>query len=205
MNDQQENKENINNTVENEIPKEQAPVVQNEAEIRIIELEKKISELQNEVALARADFYNYRQRTEKEKTRLRALITEDRALDFIPVLDNLDRALNVSEGSTALDLLKGVKMVQKQFLSVLQDLGVEVIAVNKNEELSEFDHLLHDAVGTEEVSDPNQDGKIVQELLKGYRTKERVLRPSQVRVGRLVSAPENLNNKKFHDEVIDNG
>jgi molecular chaperone GrpE (heat shock protein) len=195
MNDRLENKENMGNTAESEVCHEQTQDAQNETEIRIAEFESKISELQSELALARADFYNYRQRVDKEKARMRASISEDRVLDFIPVLDNLDRALNVSEDSTASDVLKGVKMVRKQFLSVLQDIGVDVIAVNKNEELSEFDHLLHDAVGTEGVTDPNLDGKIVQELLKGYRTKERVLRPSQVRVGKLISASTNLDIK----------
>jgi len=167
-------------TDENENCKEQEPKAQNEIEKQVAELQSKVSELQNELALARADFYNFRQRTEKEKSRIRASISEDRVLDFIPVLDNLDRALNVPEDSTASDVLRGLKMVHRQFLSVLQDIGVEVITIQL---YSPFDPLLHDAVGTEEVTDPDLDGKIMQELLRGYRTKERVLRPSQVRVG----------------------
>jgi len=182
---QDSNKDSADNNAGNENSTKETTEAQNEAEIRIIELEKEILELKNQLALARADFYNYRQRVEKDKSRLRASISEDRALDLIPIIDNLERALNVPEDSTATDVLRGVKMVQKQFLSVLQDFGVEVINVNTNDGLSEFDLLLHDAVGMEEVTDPNMDGKIVQELLKGYRTKERVLRPSQVRVGRL--------------------
>jgi len=180
--------ESINHTDENENCQEpEMSETQNEAKKQITELEEKVSGLQNELALARADFYNYRQRVEKEKTRMRVSISEDRILNFIPVLDNLDRALNVSNNSTVSDVLKGVKMVQRQFLNVLQELGVEVISVNENEDLLkfEFDPILHDAVGMEEVTDPSLDGKIVGELLKGYRTKERVLRPSQVRVGRL--------------------
>ncbi|MCL2767604.1 MAG: nucleotide exchange factor GrpE [Synergistaceae bacterium] len=178
-------KENIAHTDENEVMQEPVVSEQNGTEIQKTEHEEKILELQSELALERADYYNYRQRAEKEKTRLRALISESRVLDFIPVLDNLDRALSVPEDSTALDVLKGVKMVQRQFLSVLQELGVEVIVSIKNGELFEFDPLLHDAVGTEEVTDPDLDGKVVEELLKGYRTKERVLRPAQVKVGKL--------------------
>ena len=183
MNDRETHKENITHATETEICPE-APEVQNEAETQAVDLLRIISELQNELALLRADFYNYRQRIEKERARMRALISEDRALDFIPVLDNLDRALNVSGDSTASDVLKGVRMVHKQFLSVLCELGIEVIDVNDNEEPFEFDPALHDAVGTEEVTNQNLDGKIVQEILRGYRTKERVLRPSQVKVGR---------------------
>ena len=161
--------------------KENVHTDENETETQATELLKKVSELQNELALARADFYNYRQRIEKERARLRASISEDIALDFIPVLDNLDRALNVSGDSTAQDVLKGVKMVHRQFLNVLQELGVEMIVI---EEASGFDPALHDAVGAEDITDPDLDGKIVQELLKGYRAKDRVLRPSQVRVGK---------------------
>ena len=167
----------------------EADAAGNETETRIAELEDENSKLRNDIAYANAEFYNYRQRADKEKTRMRASISEDRVLDFIPVLDNLDRALNVSEGSTAADVLKGVKMVQRQFLSVLQDLGVEAIATSENGELLQFDHLQHDAVSMEEVPDPNLDGKIVEELLKGYRTKEKVLRPAQVRVGKFTTAP----------------
>jgi len=180
-------KDNIAHENVNEDYSEPEILEQNETEKQIAELQKKVEELQNELALVRADSYNYRQRVEKEKARLRASISEDRILDFIPVLDNLDRALNVPEDSTAGDVLKGVKMVQKQFLSVLQELGVEVIVSIKNEELFEFNPLLHDAVSTEEVSDPNLDGIIIEELLRGYRTKERVIRPAQVRVGKMAA------------------
>ena len=189
MNEQYEiDKENTDSEAVNEDCPEPETSEQNETEIQADELQKKIIELKNELALVRADFYNYRQRIEKEKARMRASISEDRILDFIPVLDNLDRALNVPEDSTAGDVLKGVKMVQRQFLSVLQELGAEMIASNKNGEFCEFDPILHDAVGMEEVLDPNLDGKIIEELLKGYRTKERILRPAQVKVGKLASA-----------------
>ena len=189
MNDMQDsNKENVDHAAQNENCPEGTAKAQNEAEVQMTELEKEIVELKNQLALARADFYNYRQRVEKDKTRLRASISEDRARDFFPVIDNLERALNVPEDSTASDVLRGVKMVHKQFLSVLQDIGVEVIAVNVSEGLSEFDPLLHEAVGTEEVTDPNLDGKILQELLKGYRANDKVLRPSKVRVGKLITA-----------------
>jgi molecular chaperone GrpE (heat shock protein) len=184
MNNHDLDKNDIAQTEENDIFPDKVPEAQNETERQVTELQGRISELENELARARADFFNYRQRAEKEKARIRTSISEDRVLDFIPVLDNLDRALNVPEDSSASDVLKGVRMVQRQFLSVLQDLGVEVITVGL---ISEFDTLLHDAVGTEEVMNPNYDGKIMQELLKGYRTKERVLRPSQVRVGKLAS------------------
>ena len=72
-------------------------------------------------------------------------------------------------------------MVQRQFVNVLENLGVSIIKA----EGENFDPSLHDASGTEKVDDPELDGKIIRELLKGYRTSERVLRPAQVTVGKI--------------------
>jgi molecular chaperone GrpE len=93
----------------------------------------------------------------------------------------LDRALNVPEDGAAKDVLIGVRMVRRQFLSVLENSEVTVIPA----EGCPFDPLAHDAVETEFIESPDQDGLILFELLRGYRTPERVLRPAQVRVGRL--------------------
>ena len=96
------------------------------------------------------------------------------------MLDNLDRALEAAGSKDAASILKGVEMVQRQFVNVLGNLGVTVIKAQGEN----FDPSLHDASGTEEVDNPELDGKIIRELLKGYRTDDRVLRPSKVIVGR---------------------
>ncbi len=144
-------------------------------------LRTEIESLKNELATARADLYNFRQRVERDRLKNRKLIAEDKVAEFLPVLDNLDRALCVPEEGSAKDILVGVRMVQRQFLSVLENSDVAVIPT----EGRSFDPLLHDAVETEHVSDPAQDGVILCELLRGYRTPDRVLRAAQVRVGKL--------------------
>ncbi|MDR1622416.1 MAG: nucleotide exchange factor GrpE, partial [Synergistaceae bacterium] len=96
-------------------------------------------------------------------------------------LDNLDRALGVPEDGTAKDVLVGVRMVQRQFLSVLENSGVTVIPTQG----CAFDPLQHEAVETEFVEEPDRNGMVFCELLRGYRTPDRVLRPAQVRVGKL--------------------
>ncbi len=136
--------------------------------------------LKNELAAARADLYNYRQRVERDRIKNRKLIVEDKICEFLPVLDNLDRALCVSEEATAKDVLIGVRMVQRQFLSVLENSDVTVIPT----EGCRFDPLLHDAVESEPVDDPSQDGAILCEILRGYKTADRVLRPAHVRVAK---------------------
>ncbi len=143
-------------------------------------LKAAVESLKNELAVARADLYNYRQRVERDRIKNRKLIVEDKVCEFLPVLDNLDRALCVSEEATAKDVLIGVRMVQRQFLSVLENSDVTVIPT----EGCRFDPLLHDAVESEPVDDPSQDGAILCEILRGYKTADRVLRPAHVRVAK---------------------
>ncbi|MDR2137062.1 MAG: nucleotide exchange factor GrpE [Synergistaceae bacterium] len=151
--------------------------VENEVEN---EMENEVENLKNQLAAARADLYNYRQRVERDRAKARKLIAEDKTADFLPVLDNLDRALLVPENGTAKDVLVGVRMVQRQFLSVLENSGVTAIPAE-----GRFDPLQHEAVETEFVDDPARDGIVLRELLRGYRTPDRILRPAQVRVGKL--------------------
>ena len=143
-------------------------------------LRERVAELEGELAAARADFYNYRQRMAKERQQIRRLVTDDTISSLLPVLDNLDRALTVPEDGSAKDVLVGVGMVRRQFLSTLEELGVRVIPT----EGAPFDPALHDAVETVPVEDPEQDGRILEELTRGYRTDERVLRASRVTVGK---------------------
>ena len=144
------------------------------------EAQKRVAELEGELAAARADFYNYRQRVMKERQQTRRLAVEDTVTALLPVLDNLDRALAVPEDGSAKDVLVGVGMVRRQFLSVLEEMGVGIIPADG----VLFDPALHDAVGTVSVEDPEKDGMVLEELVRGYRTDERVLRPARVTVGK---------------------
>lgn len=142
-------------------------------------LKQEIESLNTEIKTVRADFYNFRQRTIKERQETRTRSREEVITAVLPILDNLDRALSASTDDPA-GIVKGVEMVQRQFVNVLEGLGVSVI----KSEGENFDPSLHDASGTEKVDDPELDGKIIAEQLKGYRTKERVLRPAKVTVGK---------------------
>ena len=144
-------------------------------------LGERVAELEGELAAARADFYNYRQRMAKERQQIRRLVTDDTITALLPVLDNLDRALTVPEDGSAKDVLVGVGMVRRQFLSTLEELGVRIIPT----EGASFDPALHDAVETVPVEDPELDGRILEEVTRGYRTDERVLRASRVTVGKV--------------------
>ena len=143
-------------------------------------LKQEIDSLKVEIKTVRADFFNFRQRTIKERSETRARAKEEVITEILPVLDNLDRALTASSDDPA-GIVKGVEMVQRQFLGVLEGLGVSTI----KSEGEKFDPSLHDASGTEKVDDPELDGTIITEILKGYRTKDRVLRPAKVTVGKI--------------------
>ena len=145
------------------------------------ERDKRIKSLEHDLAVQRADFYNFRQRTIKERQETRKRSQEEVIIAILPVLDNLDRALEAANSEDAKSILKGVEMVQRQFVNTLENLGVSIIKT----EGENFDPALHDASGTEKVDDPKLDGKIITERLKGYRTQERVLRPAQVTVGKI--------------------
>ena len=142
--------------------------------------QKRVVELEGELAAARADFYNYRQRVTKERQQLRRLVVDDTVTALLPVLDNLDRALAVPEDGSAKDVLVGVGMVRRQFLSALEEMGVGIIPA----EGVPFDPALHDAVETVSVEEPEKDGMVLEELVRGYRTDEKVLRAAQVTVGK---------------------
>ena len=174
---EQENNNNNNNNSENE---EITP------EVVADENAEKIKQLEHELAVSRADFYNFRQRALKEKQDTRRNAQEDVILNFLPVLDNLDRALSANKekidvmSDDTKNILTGVEMVQRQFINALENFGVKIIPALGEK----FDPALHEAAGTEEISNPEQDGLITNELLKGYKTEKRVLRPSRVLVGK---------------------
>ena len=157
----------------------QAEISEDEEKTESDKLKEEIDSLKKEIKTVRADFFNFRQRTIKERTETRSRAKEEVITEILPVLDNLDRALSASSEDTA-GIVKGVEMVQRQFVGVLEGLGVSVIKA----EGETFDPAVHDAAGTENVNDPELDGKIISEVLKGYRTKDRVLRPSKVIVGK---------------------
>ncbi|PKL02644.1 MAG: nucleotide exchange factor GrpE, partial [Synergistetes bacterium HGW-Synergistetes-2] len=89
--------------------------------------EREKIELTDALARARADFFNYRKRVDRDRQKERSMIAEEKALDFLPVLDNLDRALSVSPDIDGKSVLQGVAMVRKQFLAVLESMGVEAV------------------------------------------------------------------------------
>ena len=135
-------------------------------------------EYREEAVRTKADFYNYRTRVERDRARDRVLAAEGTVDVLLPVLDNLDRTLEaVSDKESA--LYKGVAMVQRQFFSALQSLGLQIIETDCT-----FDPKHHEAMQVESVDDESKHGAILEVFHRGYLLGEKVLRAAQVKVGR---------------------
>lgn len=128
-----------------------------------------------------ADFDNYKKRITKEKNDLVAYGNEELIKALLNVIDNLERALKHKESErTNKSLIEGVDLVYKQFLSILEKFGLERINADKG---SKFDPNYHQAVEHIESQDITP-GLVVNEMIKGYLLKERLLRPSMVAVSK---------------------
>lgn len=135
---------------------------------------------------AQADLENYRKRAQREKEDLARFANEAILREILPVLDNLERAVeHAGAGGENGSLLQGVEMTLSQFRKVLEKFGVSPIQA-----LGEpFDPARHEAMGQVETGKypPNA---VAQELQKGYLLNDRLLRPSLVMVARAPAAPQ---------------
>jgi molecular chaperone GrpE len=148
------------------------------AQEKIQELETKLEEAENRILRLQADFENFRRRTRldleaAEKYRAQSLVT-----DILPVLDNFERALKVeADDEKSISILQGMEMIYRQLLDALKKEGVEAIECVG----MQFDPHLHHAVMQVEDSE-YESNIVVEELQKGYKLKDRVIRPSMVKV-----------------------
>ncbi|HBC4294364.1 TPA: nucleotide exchange factor GrpE [Staphylococcus aureus] len=147
--------------------------------------DQKINELQqladeNEEKYLRlyAEFENYKRRIQKENEINKTYQAQRVLTDILPAIDNIERALQIEgDDETFKSLQKGVQMVHESLINALKDNGLEVIKT----EGEAFDPNIHQAVVQDD--DPDfESGEITQELQKGYKLKDRVLRPSMVKV-----------------------
>jgi len=133
-----------------------------------------------------ADFDNYKKRAAREKQDAIKYANESLVGKIIPVLDNFEMALAAAQSSSA-DGLKslqdGVAMIQTQLKSVLVEAGLEDIDATGKP----FDPNLHEAVSQQESKDV-ADGHVLQQLRKGYKLRERLLRPATVIVAKQPAA-----------------
>ncbi|MGB0063451.1 MAG: nucleotide exchange factor GrpE [Terracidiphilus sp.] len=154
-----------------EAANEAAPASPTEVELLIAERDQLLDRL----ARMQAEFENARRRAEREKAEYRDHATGSVVEQFLPVLDNFELALK-SEGS-AEQLRSGVSLIVKQMEETLAKMQVKAVpAVGE-----EFDPRVHEALGTVERDDV-PDQHVAEEIRRGYKIRERLLRPALVRV-----------------------
>ncbi len=128
------------------------------------------------LARLQAEFDNFRKRQSKENQDFRDYALTNAVLTLLPIVDSFDRALQAPEGA---EFRKGVELINRQFHDALTKMGVEPIEAAGQM----FDPNLHQAVQMVE-SDKSPDGHVVDELQRGYKLKERLIRPAMVTVAK---------------------
>ncbi|OQY04676.1 MAG: nucleotide exchange factor GrpE [Desulfobacteraceae bacterium 4572_123] len=131
-----------------------------------------------------AEFDNYKKRTAREMNDFRKFANESLVKDLLPVVDNLERALESSDGNGKSDgIAAGIELTLKEILKILDRFSVKPIdALGKN-----FDPCFHQAVLQEETCD-HEENMVLKELQKGYMLHDRLIRPSMVVVSKAQAA-----------------
>lgn len=180
----EEKEENIKKIRQNDLekrgfdyPSEEDKTVEKEISVEFEELKREKEELFSRLQRLQADFDNYRKRVQAERSQMAAFLSAELIKNFLPIIDNFERALNSEDKGEGFAV--GMEMIFKQFLDTLMKEGLEPIeAVGKS-----FDPYIHEAVMQVESSE-YQENTVVDELQKGYKFKDRLLRPSMVKVAK---------------------
>ena len=175
------NKEDKHESVQEELKEKKQEEIKTEEKINNNSiLEDKVKKLEEALLRNQAELMNYKRRKDEEVSRMLKYSEEDIVREFLPILDNFERAIKMDDDNLDDDVskfLEGFKMVYTQINNMLDKFEVkEIEAFGK-----EFDPTYHQAVMKE--SNPDKESGIVLEVFqKGYMYKDRVIRPSMVKV-----------------------
>ena len=142
-------------------------------------LQRERDALQDQLLRTAAEFKNYRTRMDRERRELSDYATSEILMELLPIIDNFERALQAPAGADADAFRKGVELIHKQMFDLLRKRGVTPIDALG----SDFDPNVHQAV-IHEASDDHREGEVMQELQRGYRLGDRLLRPAMVKVAK---------------------
>lgn len=159
---------------------------ENDADAKLSLLEKELAVLQeekdkiyNQMLRTQADFENFKRRTRQEYEQMSIYAGEELLKKILPVLDSLERAVACFDTATenARNWQEGVELTLRQFQNILKTDGLEeVLAINEL-----FDPQYHEAMLQEE-SDQVEHPTVIEELQKGYKYKDKLIRPALVKV-----------------------
>ena len=170
-------------------PPGEAPAAEDAAEARAAvgqraQLQSQIDDLTATLKRRQADFENYKKRIDRERKEDAARAVAPLVESVLPVLDAFERALSVHGDAAIEDYRKGFEMIYRQLLDSLSKIGLERIVA----EGKPFDPKLHQAIEKTESAE-HEDDTVLAEFQHGYRLRDRVLRPTFVRVSVRPAAP----------------
>lgn len=140
-------------------------------------LEQRLKEVQEQYLRVHADFENVKKRLEREKAQALEYANQGILKDLLPIIDTLEKALESAKTlNNGNKIAEGLELTLGNFIKTLNKHNVEVIETENG-----FDPNIHEAV-MQAPNDSKEDGEIQQVLQKGYRYKERTLRPAMVSI-----------------------
>jgi len=135
----------------------------------------KIEELTNSLSRLQADFINYKNRTERERSQSIALANERLILKLLPIIDDIERALDNADNKDG--FYDGITLIHENLLNILEKEGLKQI----DSDNKEFDPNYHHAI-LMESNDEVESNHIIETFQKGYILNDKVIRPSMVKV-----------------------
>ena len=150
----------------------------------LTEAQEAIAELNERIVRLTADFDNFRKRAQREKDEARQFANQGLLEKLLPVLDNFEMALTAVKDA-APSVRDGVQMILDQLLGVLKESGVEPVDAMGQP----FDPNLHEALSQEETTEV-EEGTVVQQVQRGYKLNDRLVRPARVVVAKAPGAAE---------------
>ena len=172
----QDSVENQNENTENEAAQEEcSPLSETE------QLQAQLAEQKDKYIRLLAEFENYKKRTAKERWELIQTASKDIIVSLLDVLDDCDRAEKQMQSDTDIKhVIEGATLVFNKFKSILESKGVKVLeSIN-----TDFDVERHEAIAEIPAPNPEQSGKVLDEVQKGYWLNDKLIRHARVVVGK---------------------
>lgn len=149
-------------------------------DVEIDELKKELNELRDKYVRLFADFDNAKKRMAREKLEIIMTSSKDVVKDLLPVLDDFERAMKAAESSTDENVKAGIQLIHSKLQNMLATKGLKPMeSIGK-----EFDTEQHEAITEIPAPSPEMEGKVVDELEKGYLLNDKIIRFAKVIVGK---------------------
>ena len=167
----------MNNEPFEEQQDQPAPADENAEAVDVEALKAERDALQDRLLRTAAEFDNYRKRIDRERRDQSESAAASLLAEVLPVVDNLERALQAPSGPEAAGYRAGVELIHRQMVDLLRKRGVTPIEALG----ADFDPRFHQAV-SQESSQTHRDGEVMEEMQRGYMLGDRLLRPAMVKV-----------------------